>query len=216
MKSRFFKMMPFFAADGAGAGGEGEGDGNLNAGGNGETTFTQAQVDAIVAQRLARAQPKTQEPQGISAEDVRKMIADEIGKQAPPSTQPPIDSSAMDTEAQNMLNEARKIRVRATFDVLAVKAGINPDVLDDVAKMADLDGIDVSKDGTVSTEALQTQVDGLLGKFPMLKQQNGSYSGGGNPGGGSNKPEAGAFGAEIGQKVALEKTDAAEKFKEFF
>lgn len=171
---------------------------------------------ATAEQALAMAQAKKVVPvvQDVDtlAAKVAELLAGQV--QAEPKASPTADAAT--AAASAMLEEAKQIRKRAAFDLEAIKAGISPDVLDDVAKLADLNALEIGEDGKLDNEAITGQVSGIIEKFPMLKQQTGPYAGGGNPGGGTETPDPGAYGAQIGEKVAADKPAAAEQFKDFF
>lgn len=216
MKNRF-RMIPCFADDGSGAGGtnaEPTNTPNDGAVPNPEpatppATFTQEQVDAILAQRLSRTK------QGITQTEVEEMIKNALKPvdTKPATTEPPKVSAELQ-EASDALNEAKKIRTRAAFDVLAIKAGINTEALDDIATLIDLNAIELDGNGATSQTAIQEKIDELLKKYPAFKQQSGSYSGGSNPGGGADKPEAGSYGAALGKAVAESKGQVSQKMKD--
>lgn len=180
-----------------------------------EKTFTQAEVDAIIAQRLARGK---QEPyQAIDTQELVNQLAVALGERIHSTSQQPQQTSKPSQEndalqaAQNALNEARQLRVQTSLETMAVQAGVNPDALPLLINSVDTSDVNV-EGTTVDQEALQKKLNETLEKYPMLRGNQGGYSGGANPGG-QQKLDESSFGAMLGKKKAESKQRANEAFK---
>jgi hypothetical protein len=133
-------------------------------------SFTQEEIDKIVADRIARERKKldkfadydeikTKLSEFTKAEEERKQSEmteverlqaqlDKLAKQA---------QEAEETKSKTLEN-ANKRLVKSEFKVLAKDLGVRKDALDDAFVLADMSGVEIDDDGNVSgvKEALET------------------------------------------------------------
>lgn len=175
----------------------------------GEKIFTQAEVDAMMAQRVARERSANQ---GLAAEQVSQMIAAAIPGQQPrqqPSAQEQNDEAIQ--EAQKLMDQAREMRLQTSLEALALKEGVPSEALPLLVKY--IDTSDVKIEGVnVDEEAIKGKLTDAMEKFPMLKEKPGRYASGANPGGQQHADEGG-LGAMLGKKKAESNKKAEEAFK---
>lgn len=168
--------------DGSNAGGDGDGgddgDGDDNAGDDGKT-FTQAELDAIVKRRLARAK-KEADAEREEAERKAKMDENERLK---------AEKQEAERKAQDAIAAANARAVRAEAKAQAASLGVKPDRLDYVLKLADLTEIEPDEDGEIDTKAVKAAVERVLKDLPELKgdgagagANGGEFNGGGSDG----------------------------------
>lgn len=179
----------------------------------GEKLFTQAEVSAMMAQRVAREKSTNQ---GLSAEQVSQMIAEAVSgqqtKQHSPMQASPTNEQKDEAvqEAQRLMNQAREMRLQTSIEALAIKEGVSAEALPLLVKYVDTS--DIKVDGVnVDEEELKAKLTDALEKFPMLKGTRGSYSSGANPGG-QQKVDEGGLGAMLGRKKAESNKKAGEAF----
>lgn len=144
----------------------------------GEKTFTQAEVDRIVQERLARVKVTPQNTQ------VDKLVQQ-------PQT---VDTSAFDAQ----LAEVRNQLVSAKVESVMAASGIKPERIERAARLVDMSKC-VNKDGAPDTEKIKKEIEELVKDFPELK----SAADEGNPGFkfGANSNEKGDA-TEIANKVS--------------
>lgn len=114
----------------------------------GEKTFTQAEVDRIVQERLARVKVTPQNTQ-----------VDKLAQQ--PQT---VDTSAFDAQ----IAEVRNQLVSAKVESVMATSGIKPEKIERAARLVDLSKC-VNKDGAPDTEKIKKEIDELVEDFPELK-----------------------------------------------
>lgn len=150
-----------------------EGNTNPTAGDNGVKTFTQAEVDAMIANRLARERKKYQTAQ---AQQPQEAPAD--GAPAPAA---PVEVDVTEDarqQAANIIAQANQRLIAALAQSEATKLNINPDYIADVVRLADLSGVKVNDDGTVDTKSITTALEAVLTRMPVLKATTEAPAGG--------------------------------------
>lgn len=126
---------------------------NTTTGGNGqqngvEKTFTQAEVDRIVQERLARVKVTPQNTQ------VDKLVQQ-------PQT---VDTSAFDAQ----MAEVRSQLVSAKVESVMATSGIRPEKIERAVRLIDLSKC-VDKNGSPDREKIGKEIDELIKDFPELK-----------------------------------------------
>lgn len=114
----------------------------------GEKTFTQAEVDRIVQERLSRVKVTPQNT------NVEKLVQQ-------PQT---VDTSAFDAQ----IAEVRNQLVGAKVESVMATSGIRPEKIERAARLVDLSKC-VNKDGAPDAEKIRKEVEELLKDFPELK-----------------------------------------------
>lgn len=194
-------QLQFFAADGgsggpntggAGTGGQ-EPDAGGKDGGATKVQFTpeqQAAIDAIIAERLSRAEKS-------AAKKALEARAKELGFESAEAMEAALKAAKEAQDAQK--SEAEKLRealeaekakaaqaveraktalIKAAFTAEALAANLVS--VDDAFKLADLSGVEVDDDGTVT--GVKEAVEKLVQEKPYLvKQAVSGGAGGGNP-----------------------------------
>ena len=131
----------------------------------GEKTFTQADVDRIVQERLARA-----------------------NKPATQNTQQPVETPAVDAQ----IAEVRSQYVGAKVESVMATSGIKPEKIERAARLVDKSKC-VDKDGNPDTEKIKTEIEELLKDFPELKttteEGSAGFKFGANSGSGTTESE---------------------------
>lgn len=184
-----------------GGSGNGAGTGSRADTGNGDggqpdKQFTQADLDAAVEKRLARERKKweresKQPPAGKSSE----------GEKSGEGTQQEKDDSA------EKISKANARLVKSEAKAAAIAAGVKPEKVPYVVKLADLDGIDVDDDDGPDSDAIKKAIDKVLKDMPEFKAQ----AAGGGSGTGF---QVGADGSQSGGKPAQNaKPNAAANVK---
>lgn len=145
--------------DSAGNGGPKEND--VKGGDEKETktlTFTQEELDRIIADRLARQQKKFADYEEIKAKLAEYEKAEEERRKAEMTEKERLEAEkeealkkAEEAEAkiQEAIQKANERLIKAEFRLLAKEAGIRADALDDAYKLADFSGVEVTDDGEV-------------------------------------------------------------------
>lgn len=113
-----------------------------------EKTFTQAEVDRIVQERLARVKVTPQNTQ-----------IDKLAQQ--PQT---VDTSAFDAQ----IAEVRNQLVSAKVESVMATSGIKPEKIERAARLVDMSKC-VNKDGAPDTEKIKKEIEELVKDFPELK-----------------------------------------------
>lgn len=139
---------------------------------NAEKTFTQAEVDRIVQERLARVKVTPQNTQ------VDKLVQ-----------QPQVvDTSAFDAQ----IAEVRTQLVSAKVESVMATSGIKPEKIERAARLVDMSKC-VNKDGNPDTEKIKKEIDELLKDFPELKatteEGNAGFKFGANSSSGNSESE---------------------------
>lgn len=116
-------------------------DAGKPAGTSTEKTFTQAEVDKMITERLTRA--KTQPAQ---------------------QTQPTTDTSAFESEIFSLKGEI----LTAKVEVAMATAGIKTEKIERASRLIDSSKC-VGKDGKPDAEKIKTEIEAVLKDFPELK-----------------------------------------------
>lgn len=187
-----------------------------------QKTFTQSEVDAIIAQRMARFKMPDFTEEHINK--IASQVGDKLGMNN--AKQPTAnDEQAQQTDSkdellqktQKLFDDAKLLRIQSALERISLSEGISAEMFPLLAKFIDIS--DVNVEGVnVDETVLKTKITNAIEQFPILKgtQMNqGNYSSGANPGG-MQKAEQGSFGASLGKKVAQERGGASEKFKGLF
>jgi hypothetical protein len=165
-------------AENNGAGDNGNGDngagGDNGGGAAAEKQFTQADIDTAVEKRLTRERKKwerehpTQTPPAQAAQSNNG-----AGDGQQQSQQPQKDESA------EKIAKVNKRLVATEAKAAAIAAGVKPEKVDYVVKLADLDGVDVDEDDGPDSEAINKAVNKVLKDMPEFKTvpDNGNNSG---------------------------------------
>lgn len=188
--------------EGTGTGGTGDGTGGTGEGAGSDDnssnkTFTQADLDRVVADRLARERKKYE---GVNVEEYRQFKADlearaEAEKSELQKAQDKIAKAEL--EKQQTLELANKRLILAEFKVLARDANIK--YVDDAYRLADLSTVEVKEDGTI--EGLKVLLESLVKDKPFLVQEVVGGTGKvDNTTKGNNNNSGTSFGARLGEK----------------
>lgn len=198
--------LQLFAGDGGGSGGSGGdgGDGGNSGGaGGGEKTFTQAEVDAMMGQRLPRAEKAAQKAlaKELGYDSVEAMQAalkkPEVGGKGKDGEGATLSMEDVEKRAKELLDASQKEQKELTFKrllraevkVLASELGFAD--WEDAAALADLSKVMETDKGEL--EGVKEALEELLKKKPHLgKQKSGSGAFGANlpaGGGGSDKKD---------------------------
>ncbi|OUN01411.1 MAG: hypothetical protein BAA04_04805 [Firmicutes bacterium ZCTH02-B6] len=221
MRDLFRFNLQLFAADGAGGGDSnagsdgGQGDGDQGTAGGQKIQFTpeqQAYIDALIAQRLSRAE-KTAAKRALEArakelgfESVEAMEAAlKAAKEAQEAQKSETEKlreakEAAERQARAAQEQAKQALIRAALMTAAAQAGFaDPQ---DAIRLADTSEVDVKDDGTV-TGAIEA-IEALAKAKPYLLRSAGSQGvvGGGNPVRGH---QLGDDPAERGRQMALQR-----------
>jgi hypothetical protein len=186
------RFIPLFDAEGGNGGGGGatppadpKPEGGTPQGGEDPTpgeggkTFTQAELDAIIAKRLARER-KQWEQQLEEQRKKEQMSAEERLK---------AEKEEAEKKAQQIQQTANQRLIQAEAKVIAAELGVKPNRINYLLKLADLSGVEVGEDGGIDSNAIKDALNTVLADFPELKGAGGgSVGGAGNPGGGNNNP----------------------------
>lgn len=126
---------------------------------NPEPTFTQAELEAKIAERLVRERKKyadyddlkTKVTEMEAAESERQKAAmTESERQAAELTAAKKAAEDAETARQTSLKSANERLTRAEFKIAAAAANIRPDAIDDAYLLADKSGVAVADDGSVT------------------------------------------------------------------
>jgi hypothetical protein len=189
--------LQLFAGDGGGSGGSvgDSGDGGSSGSGNGEKTFTQAELDQHVQQRLGRAEKDAQTAlaKTLGYESVEAMQAALKKPENNPEDKKnePIDvDKLVDEKLQAKLQEQNqktyKRLLTAEVKVLANELGFAD--WEDAHALADLTAVKEDEKGNLS--GVKEALEELLKKKPHLgKQKAGSGTFGATIGGGTNNTD---------------------------
>lgn len=201
MRNRFYaywySYLPMLDAD-AGNGGSGDaGQGNdSNSGGDSSQagdgdgvrggdkpsgkTFTQDELDKIIAKRIAR---ERKDWDAKVEEEKRKAAMTEAERLK-------AEKDEAEKAASERVSAANKRVIRAEASVQAAQLGIKPERIKHALKLADLSAIEVGDDGEPDGKAIKSALEAVLKEMPELKGASdaASRSGGtfnGNSGNGN-------------------------------
>lgn len=226
--------LQLFAADAGegGAGGTnpdtgGTGGQDPNAGGNDGGTGTkvqftpeqQAAIDAIIAERVSRAnrsaakaalEARAKELGYESVEEMEAALREHKKAQDAQKTEAQKLQEALEaekTKATQAAERAKRALIKAAFAEQAIAANLVS--VDDAFALADLSGVEVSDDGTVT--GAKEAVEQLVKAKPYLVKQaggpGGSAGGGGNPPRGNQQTDNDA---ERGRQMAMQRNQQAQ------
>ena len=156
---------------------------NSTAGNTGEKLFTQADLDAKIAERLARERKKYENAQAqAQAATQAEATTDEGG--AAPVQQVEVDvTEDARQQAAAIIAQANQRLIQAIAQSEATKLNINPDYVADAVRLADLSNVKVNDDGTVDTKSITTALEAVLERMPVLKATTEAPAGGFKVGG---------------------------------
>jgi len=179
MLDRFFKnMMLFDANDGAGSGGgdnSGDGGGGNNSNnnstnndggssGNNSKTFTQEDIDRVLKDRLARERKAWDKEQADAKKQAEMSEAEKL-KAAKD------EAEAKATEA---MSKADAKIIKAEAKVQALAAGVKPERVDALLKLADISSVTIGDDGEPDAKTLKAAVEAALKEYPEFKAGAGT------------------------------------------
>lgn len=162
---------------------EGSGEGHDEEKGEGtpgdpEKTFTQAEVDEVVAKRLARERKGRED-----YDDIKTKLAEYEAEKAEREKAAMTEAERLQAEKEDAVRKAQEAEERgntalktandrlitAEFKALARENNVPADRLDAALKLADLSGMSVDEAGTV--EGVADAVKALLAANPYLAEQ---------------------------------------------
>ncbi len=136
--------------------GQGKGDTEPSSGGK---TFTQAELDAIIAKRLSRER-KAWEQQ---LEEERKKAAMTEAERLK------AEKEEAEKRANELVQAANRRIIAAEAKVAAAAAGVKPERISYVLKLADLSDIEADENGNVDSKAIAAAINAVLKDLPELK-----------------------------------------------
>lgn len=184
-------LLPYLDADdGAGAGGSGDdgagdegnegGEGEAGTAGSAGRTFSQDEVNKLVAREKRKA-----------AEAARKEIEDEARKSAMSEAEKlKADLAEKDKAIVAATERANRRAISAEAQVQALAAGIRPDRVAAAIRLADLSAIECDDEGEPDVEAIKTSIQAILKDYPEWAVSAGGdgkgVGSGANPASGGN------------------------------
>jgi hypothetical protein len=159
---------------------------NSTAGNTGEKLFTQAELDAKIAERLARERKKYQQQGTTTAQQQNT----NEGAPAQGTTTVNVDvTEDARNQAAAIIAQANQRMIQAIAHSEATKLNINPAYIADAVRLADLSAVKVNDDGTVDTKSVTDALEAVLTRMPVLKAATEAPAGGFRVGGqgGSNQ-----------------------------
>lgn len=154
---------------------------------SGEKLFTQAELDAKIAERLARERKKYQQQ---AANPPQEQAAEET-QAAPTTTTVEVDvTEDARQQAAAIIAQANQRLIQAIAQSEATKLNINPDYIADAVRLADLSAVTVGEDGTVDIQSVTAALEAVLTRMPVLKATAEAPAGGfkvGGQGGNTDK-----------------------------
>lgn len=148
------------------------------AGNKGEKLFTQAELDAKIAERLARERKKYQQNNGAQQQGTDE------GATAQGTTTVEVDvTEDARNQAAVIIAQANQRLIQAIAQSEATKLNINPDYIADAVRLADLSAVKVGDDGTVDTKSITAALEAVLTRMPVLKATTETPAGGFRVGG---------------------------------
>jgi len=162
--------------DGGNSGDGGQGNaGDSGDAGKGGKTFTQDELDAILAKRLARER-KAWEQQ---IEEERKKAAMTEAERLK------AEKEEAERKAQAAQEAANRRLINAEARVQAVALGVKPERVDYALRLADLSSVEVDENGNPDAAGIKAAIEAVLKDLPELKGQTAANKSGGEfPGGG--------------------------------
>jgi hypothetical protein len=184
------RYLPFFEGDGTGSGGGNQNpnpdDNNPAGGGKGEKTFTQAELDEILAKRLKRDKEK----QAETDEKLKRLEefekAEEERKKAAMSEAEKLkaEKEEADKKAQEAADQAKKAQETANqriinTEIRSIARSLNANDPNDVLALLDKTGIEMDDEGNV--KGVEDALKALKESKPwMFKQVVGADASGGS------------------------------------
>ena len=170
-----------------GAAQEGNQGNNQNAGNNnnsntGVKTFTQAEVDRMIENRLARERKKSQQGNNNAAQGTQQEQTTNNPVEGTTTVEVDVTEDARQ-QANAIIAQANQRLIQAIAQSEATKLNINPDYIADAVRLADLSKVTVSDDGTVDTKSVATALGAVLERMPVLKAVAEAPAGGFKVGG---------------------------------
>lgn len=154
---------------------------NSTAGNKGEKLFTQAELDAKIAERLARERKKYNQNNGAAQQNTNEGAPATEGT---PTTTVEVDvTEDARNQAAAIIAQANQRLIQAIAQSEATKLNINPDYIADAVRLADLSAVKVGDDGTVDTKSITAALEAVLTRMPVLKATNEAPAGGFKVGG---------------------------------
>ena len=189
MEKLFFDLQRFAEGESGTGEGGGEGQNGGEKGGEGkkegegtpgkkegetgqEKTFTQADIDKMIKERLQRETKKHEK----ALEELKKSIMGESAGEGKGTGEGAANKEET-VKAQQVLATANQRLVAATATAEAVKLGVDPKYTADVVRLADLSKVEVKEDGTVDDSAVSKAVDEVLKRVPVFKAQQEGQGG---------------------------------------
>ena len=161
--------------------------GDTGSSNSGVKTFTQAEVDIMIKERLARERKKysQQGNNNPAQEDIQGQAANTEGAG---TTQVEVDvTEDARQQAAAIIAQANARLIQSVAQAEATKLGINPDYIMDAVRLADLSKVTVKDDGTVDMKSVTTALEAVLERVPVFKAAAEAPAGGFKVGGqGSN------------------------------
>lgn len=122
-------------------------------------TFTQDELDRLIQQRLQRERKKWEQQ---LEEERRKAAMTEAERLK-------AEKEEAERRAQEAQQQAAQRLIQAEAKVVAVEAGVKPDRIPYVLRLADLSSVDVDENGQVDATALRAAIEAVLRDVPELK-----------------------------------------------
>lgn len=163
--------------------------GDAGSSNSGVKTFTQAEVDTMIKERLARERKKyAQQGTNNTAEGTTEgQTADTQGTG---TNQVEVDvTEDARQQAAAIIAQANQRLIQSIALAEATKLNINPSYVADAVRLADLSKVVVNDDGTVDTKSVTTALEAVLERMPVLKTAAEAPAGGfkvGGQGGNNN------------------------------
>jgi hypothetical protein len=139
-----------------------------------EAKFTQADLDRIAA--------KTRSEEKKKFEDERKKA--EMTEAERLTT----EKAEAEKQTADLRTQLNTVKIEAEAKVQAAAAGVKPEHLAYVMKLADLSGVAVNDGGAVDGAAVKTAIEAVLTALPALKSSSGVPAAGGDFGVGGPGP----------------------------
>ena len=152
---------------------------NSTAGNTGEKLFTQADLDAKIAERLARERRKYENAQAATQTEA---TTTETGTAPVQQVEVDVTEDARQ-QAAAIIAQANQRLIQAMAQSEATKLNINPNYVADAVRLADLSNVKVNDDGTVDTKSIATALEAVLERMPVLKATTEAPAGGFKVGG---------------------------------
>ena len=151
---------------------------NSTAGKTSEKLFTQAELDAKIAERLARERKKYQQQNTAAQQNTEGATATE----GTTTVEVDVTEDARN-QAAAIIAQANQRLIQAIAQSEATKLNINPDYIADAVRLADLSNVKVNEDGTVDSKSITTALEAVLKRMPVLKMTTETPAGGFKVGG---------------------------------